>query len=82
LEAPEILIEAIERGQDAQGYNCQGNPARLFGRRDLDNEKKDHNITDQAKEKIAADGIVYRVKGIEDGQDKKDNEWKGKRNPS
>jgi hypothetical protein len=43
----------------------------------LEDEKKDHKVTNHIKKKIAADGIVYGVKGIKDGQDKKDNEWKG-----
>jgi hypothetical protein len=78
LKAPEILIETIERGCDAQDNDCQGYPARFFRRRDLGNEKKDHKVTNQIKKKIAADSIVYGLEGIKNSQDKKDNERKRK----
>ena len=81
LEAPEILIETIERGQDTQDDDCQDNPARLFRRRDLVNEKKDHNVTNQIKKKIAAEGIVYGMKGIKNSQGKEDNKGQGESNP-
>jgi hypothetical protein len=49
-------------------------------RRDLPDEKKYRNIADQKKEKMATDGIVYGMKGINDGQDKKDYEGERKAN--
>ena len=81
LKAPEVLIETVQRGQDAQDNDCQGYPACFFERRRLDDEKKDHTIADQKKEKIAAEGIVYGMKGIKNSQGKEDNKGQGESNP-
>jgi hypothetical protein len=50
-------------------------------KRDLNNEKKDHHIADQKKEKVAANSIIYGMKGIKDGQYTEDPKGKRKGDP-
>jgi hypothetical protein len=47
----------------------------------MDDNKKYHCIADHKKEKITADNIVYRVKGIDNGQYKKEYEGEREGNP-
>jgi hypothetical protein len=54
----------------------------LFVRRDLDDKKKNHRIADQMEKKTAAEDIIYGMKGINNGQNKKDYEGKGESNLS
>jgi len=80
MEAPKVLIEAIERGQEAQDSDYYTDPLGLFGGRDLSNEKKNHPITNQLEKEIPADCVVNGIKGIKDGQNKKDHKGKGESN--
>jgi len=81
MKAPKVLIETIERGQDAQNNDCQDDPSLFFRRNNLSNEKENRRITDQLEKKITADCVVYGVKGIKNGQNKKGHKGKGESNP-
>ena len=77
MKAPAILIESVERSHDAQDNYSHNNPASLFTGSDLGDEKKNRRVADQLKKEIAADSVVYGIKGIKNGQYEKGQEGEG-----
>ncbi len=77
LEAPEMLIQAVQRGKDTQYDYDQSNPTGFSHRTDVSNEEEYRRIADESEEEIPAEDVVYGLKGVNDGQEKKYQKGEG-----